>query len=329
MIKNTSLIFILFLGVISILSSCKPDPGSTDKPKEPKKKAQTRVQVKFDADSAYHFVDKQVAFGPRVPGTLAHQQTMNYLLKKLNSYCDTAFINSGDIMVLKGTKVLIKNVIGSFNPESKNRIVLAAHWDTRPIAEEDPVNKTTPADGANDGGSGVGVLLEIARQLQKLKPQHGIDIIFFDQEDNGDRTGNPDTWCLGSQFWGNWAVEHRYEAEAGILLDMVGAKGATFGLEGHSIAFNHNLVLKVWKNAQRLGYGGYFINIDGGLITDDHFYMNTIAGVPSIDIIHHDLSTESGFPDNWHTHADNMNAIDKNTLKAVGHTVLDVVVHWR
>ncbi|MBI1306595.1 MAG: M28 family peptidase [Bacteroidetes bacterium] len=315
---------------IASFSGCKPNENGTTgddhgKGKEPEKTNETVVE--FNEDSAYYFVAKQVEFGPRVPGTIAHAKTREFLLEKLKGYCDTAFINSGDIRMHSQKIAIINNIIGSFNPASKDRIVLAAHWDTRPQADEDPDQPTTPADGANDGASGVGILLEIARQLHEMHPARGIDIIFFDQEDAGDRHGAPDSWCLGSQFWGRWVKEHNYKANWGILLDMVGAKGATFGLEAHSVRYNHNLTLDVWKTGQRLGYGSFFLNINGGMITDDHVYMNTLAEIPSIDIIHYDLTTENGFPAHWHRHTDNMDAIDKYTLKAVGQTVLHVVAN--
>lgn len=311
-------------------SGCKNDPGQgnhTDPPKNPVEVKQ--IDVSFNADSAYAFVAKQVSFGPRIPGSGAHVAAMQYLKTKLESYCDTVYINHGDIRKKDETKVIVNNIVGSFNPASTNRVVLAAHYDTRPMADEDPENPTTPADGANDGGSGVGVLLEIARQLQELHPERGVDLVLFDQEDGGDRRGDPGSWCLGSQFWGQWAKDNGYSASWGIVLDMVGAKGATFAYEGQSVVYNQSLVLDVWRTGQKLGYGAYFLNINGGMITDDHVYMNTFAHIPTIDIIHHDLATANGFPDHWHRHTDNMDAIDKFTLEAVGHTVLHVVMNRR
>ena len=189
---------------------------------------------------------------------------------------------------------------GGFDIDNPKRMVLAAHWDTRPQSDEDPVITDKPADGANDGGSGVGVLLEIARQLQNLKPSYGIDIIFFDQEDGGESGGPPDSWCLGSQFWANEVLNSDYSANHGILLDMVGAKNATFALESNSAMFHQSLLLETWKTGQGLGYGSYFLSIPGNTITDDHVYMNQFAGIPTIDIIHYDLKTPSRFPEHWH-----------------------------
>jgi hypothetical protein len=217
--------------------------------------------------------------------------------------------------------------MGRFNAKNPKRFVLAAHWDTRPQADEDPMHPTTPADGANDGASGVGVLIEIARQLQTLNPQMGIDIVFFDKEDGGEQGGRTETWCIGSQHWSDMALEEGYEAQNGILLDMVGAKDATFAFEDHSVHYNQPLLLETWKTGQQLGYGNHFVNVTGNMVTDDHVFMNQFAGIPTIDIIHFDINTRNSFPDHWHKHTDNMDVIDANTLKAVGHTVLQVVMN--
>ncbi len=319
----------LFIGFVCLtIFGCSndvkdPKQHNTDPPKP----VQKAVKVNFNADSAYKYVADQVAFGPRVPYTSAHSKTVLYLRKRLAEFCDTAYIMSGQHTNDHQEVISVSNVMGRFNIDNPKRFVLAAHWDTRPQADEDPENATTPADGANDGASGVGILIEIARQLQILNPSLGIDIIFFDQEDGGESGGDPDTWCIGSQNWGDMALNSDYEAQNGILLDMVGAKGATFAHELYSVEFNHGLLLETWKTGQSLGYGSFFRNIQGGMITDDHVYMSRYAGVPSIDIIHHDLNTRNRFPDHWHKHTDNMDVIDPKTLKAVGHTVLQVVMN--
>lgn len=322
--KLNRLIAISFiLGFAACTSDVKNPKKPSVKPEPPK----PHVQVKFNADSAYRYVAEQVAFGPRVPGTSNHSRALQYLKEKLEQFCDTAYIMSGNHTDFNKRVIQVNNVMGRFNPDNPNRFVLAAHWDTRPQADEDPENPTTPADGANDGASGVGVLIEIARQLQSLKPSLGIDIVFFDQEDGGENGGRQDSWCVGSQQWSDIALNSGYEAQQGILLDMVGAKGATFAYEMNSINFNQSLVLETWKTGQSMGYGSYFLNIQGSMITDDHVFMHKYAGIPTIDIIHHDLNTDSRFPEHWHKHTDNMDVIDPNTLKAVGHTVLQVVMN--
>lgn len=319
--------FYVVLSAVLFLGACKSEVKNP--PKGKKHEPKPIVTVQFDADSAYKYVAEQVAFGPRVPGTTAHQKTLVYLKDKLAEYCDTAEVLFGNFTNHHKEVVPIYNVWGRFDVHKQKRILLAAHWDTRPQSDEDPEINDKPADGANDGASGVGVLLEIARQLQTMDIDYGIDIIFFDREDGGESGGPPESWCLGSQQWGAKVMEGSYEANHGILLDMVGAKNATFALEGNSALANQNLLLETWKTGQQLGYGSYFLMIQGNTITDDHIYMSRLAGVPTIDIIHFDLNTINSFPSHWHKQTDNLEIIDKNTLKAVGHTVLHVVANKR
>ncbi|TVR78653.1 MAG: M28 family peptidase [Chitinophagaceae bacterium] len=283
----------------------------------------------FNTDSAYYFIQRQVDFGPRVPNTNEHKECAEWLHKKLSEYADTALIQFAEVEAFDGTKLEIKNIIGSFNPNAGHRLLLCAHWDTRPFAdqEEDPDLMMKPIPGANDGGSGVGVLLEIARILKENPVDFGIDIIFFDAEDYGlpswKRQANSEkTWCLGSQYWSRNPHKPNYTASKGILLDMVGAKDATFTLEQFSMTYNPNLMNRVWENASHLGFDNYFIRQRTGPVIDDHYFINTIAGIPTINIIQRDLSTRSGFGTYWHTHADNMDIIDRSTLDAVGSTVI-------
>ena len=209
--------------------------------------------------------------------------------------------------------------------------MLCAHWDSRPYADQDEKsNHQKPIDGANDGASGVGVLLEIARQIQQQAPQVGIDLIFFDSEDYGtpdfyEGTYKPDTWCLGSQYWGRIPHVPDYKARFGILLDMVGGKNATFYYEAFSKQTANNAMKKIWKMADHLGYSNYFIKEDGGQITDDHIYVNQYRQIPCVDIIHYDTQTNTGFNPTWHTLEDNLENIDKATLQAVGQTVMGVI----
>ena len=184
--------------------------------------------------------------------------------------------------------------------------------------------------GANDGASGVGVLLELARQFQIQQPNIGVDIIFFDAEDYGATEefrgeNTEDSWCLGAQYWAKNPHLPGYRAEYGILLDMVGGTQATFYCEQISEYYAMNVVNKVWSQAKSLGFGQYFIDQKGGTVTDDHLYVNKIAGIPSIDIIQFDPNSDSGFAHYWHTVDDTMKNIDKNTLNAVGTTLMHVV----
>lgn len=285
----------------------------------------------FDADSAYAYIARQVDFGPRVPNTEAHKRCGAYLTDELKRFGAETYVQEVSLTAWDKTKLQSKNIIGAYNTEKKERILLFAHWDSRPYADHDPdkANHRTPIDGADDGASGVGVLLEIARQIKTNLPDKGIDIIFFDAEDYGTpefaNVYIQDTWCLGSQYWANNPHVPNYTAEFGILLDMVGSKNATFFREYISQKHAAPIVEMVWETARNLGYGKYFINIDGGGITDDHLYVISGRGIPCIDIINTDPETAHGFGSYWHTVNDNMNNIDKKTLKAVGQTVLEVI----
>lgn len=314
-----------FTFLLLAVTSCTEEPknSSTETPNTETKKPFT---VKFDADSAYRYVQEQVDFGPRVPGTAAHANAAIYLQTMLAQFCDTAFTQYGSMPTGRGGDVAIKNIIGSINPEQTKRVLLCAHWDTRPQADQDKERPTEPADGANDGASGVGVLLEVARQLQIQRPDAGVDIIFFDAEDMGDSKGAPTTWCLGSQYWSKTPHKPNYVARFGVLLDMVGAENATFAIEGNSWRYAQPYVKKVWSTAATLGHSNYFVNYRGGEILDDHVFINQIRGIPTLDIIQYDASNGVGFGDFWHTHDDNMSGINKNTLNAVGETVFKVVM---
>ena len=294
--------------------------------------ANSIVVPTFDADSAYSYVATQVAFGPRVPNTEAHKACASYLASELERHGATVYVQDAVLTAYNGYKLNAKNIIGTFNPEEKRRILLFAHWDSRPYADwdEDEANYRKPIDGADDGGSGVGVLLEIARQIGESAPKAGIDIIFFDAEDYGTPefikdNHKSDTWALGSQYWAKNPHVPNYKAEYGILLDMVGAKGATFYKEGFSMQYAARYVEKVWSTARKLGYGKYFINSKIGYLIDDHQYVIEGRGIPCIDIINYKPNTSKGFADYWHTINDNMDVIDRQTLKAVGQTVLEVI----
>ena len=287
----------------------------------------------FKADSAYAFIEKQVQFGPRIPGSVASQNTLQFLVTKLKSYGWTVTEQPFTAFRYDGKKLQGTNIIAQFQPAVAKRILLAAHWDARSIADKDSVRKNEPIDAANDGASGVGVLLEIARNLHeaKNKPAVGVDIVLFDLEDHGepeDYAGEhkPNSWALGSQHWAANLVPANYKAYYGILLDMVGGKGAMFPHEGSSMQYAPGIVRSVWSTATDLGYSNLFVDQDAFGISDDHTAVNEIAKIQMIDII--DLRAANGgfeFGSFHHTHADNLANIDKTTLKAVGQTLLQVL----
>ena len=327
----------IFIAVTVMLCACgeKQPKGSVSNPSN---EAKSVVVPQFNADSAYQFVATQTAFGPRVPETEAHAQCGEWLVAKLSSYADTVIVQDFRTRLYDSRGIDGKNIIAVFNPEAKKRVVLCAHWDSRPFADHDPdetLNRQ-PIDGANDGASGVGVLIECARQfkLRPLDERIGIDIVLFDLEDYGPHQEqtleyydeNVNHWALGSQYWSKHPHVYGYKAYYGILLDMVGGSNPSFPKEYYSQGFAAWVHNKVWRKAFDLGYRSYFSNELGTMISDDHIPMNQMAGIPTIDII--DLQPESSngcFPEVWHTHNDNLEHIDKTTLGMVGDVVLHVV----
>lgn len=318
----------LSIFALSLFWACSEPQNNS--PETPPPSVQMFASPNFSADSAYQYISRQVAFGARVPNTKAHQECGDYLANSLKNFGAEVIEQKFDAVAYSGAVLKSRNIIASLNPQATRRILLAAHWDTRPFADQDPEKPTEPALGANDGGSGVGILLEIVRLASQDKNlKIGLDVILFDSEDYGQPSNiqpeKEDTWCLGSQYWAKNKHKENYNAYFGILLDMVGAKNAQFGKEGLSMQFAPVVTEKVWLTAQQLGYEKQFLNQTVSPITDDHAYVNQIAKIPMIDIIEYEPSDGIFFGHYWHTHKDNMDVIDKNTLQIVGKTVLQVL----
>lgn len=321
-------ISIIILGALIMLAGCGNKKAASTQSTAPSDK---QIPV-FNRDSAYAYVKAQVDFGPRVPGTEQHQKCADYIVSVLKQTGAKVIVQNGKATLYNGTPMTLENIIASFNPNKSKRIMLCAHWDTRPFADHDPnpANYHTPILGANDGASGVGVLLEIAQKIGKQLPDVGVDLMFFDLEDWGtpefsDKPEDDNSWALGTQYWTHQPHEPGYKAYYGILLDMVGAPSATFYREQFSDYYAKFAVDKVWNTAKNLGFGNYFIDKTGGAITDDHVFVNRIAGIPCIDIIQLQPNGKTGFAPYWHTLDDNMKNIDKNTLYVVGQTLLQVI----
>ena len=291
----------------------------------------TVVAADFDADSAYAYVARQVAFGPRVPGMEGHAACGGWIASELKRHgADTVTVQRATVTRHDGTPLQISNIMGRFNPEAPVRVLLAAHWDTRPWAdaEADPALHGRPIPGANDGGSGVGVLLEVARQMGLKRPEIGVDLLMVDAEDSGVSGEEPDggsSWCLGTQYW---AEHHPYTPGAmpryAVVLDMVGGTGARFHRETVSVQAAPWLVDKVWAMAAAIGHGATFVNEPGAPLVDDHVFINR-AGIPAIDIVESRNDATGSFPPTWHTMADDMPAIDRRPLKAAGQTVTTLI----
>ena len=290
-IFNTKMRFSYYFVFLTLIFQSCVSNGSTSQSNVSTTSKAVVQPPAFNADSAYSYIDRQVAFGPRVPNSAAHKRCAAYLSDQLTLTGAKVTKQNMELKAFNGDLLSSVNIIGTFQPEKKDRIVLFSHWDSRPWSDHDanPSNRNKPVDGANDGASGVGILLEIARQIGQKNPAIGVDIVFFDAEDYGapaDYNGDAeDSWCLGSQYWSKNPHIPGYQAKYGILLDMVGAPGATFYKESISMEYASHVVEKVWGTASTLGFGSYFLNETGGAITDDHLYVNQLAGIPTIDII--------------------------------------------
>ncbi len=325
---------LILLGLFVLLATACEQTTKRSYDRSERIKKKHVVVPSFNADSAFYFVEKQVSFGPRVPGSKAHGECAEWLILTLNRFADTTFKQPFKARTYDNVTRNGINIIASFNPEERKRVLLMAHWDSRPFADHDPdpALHKTPIDGANDGASGVGVLLEMARQFQNQSPDVGVDIVFFDLEDWGPPTQlekyKDEYWGLGSQHWSKSPHIYGYTASYGILLDMVGAENPTFTREYFSNKHAGYILDMVWSIAADLGYADFFLDEDGGAINDDHVFVNRLAKIPSIDIIH--LTTESSgktFFEHWHTSNDNIETINKNSLRVVGEVVMHVVYH--
>lgn len=295
--------------------------------------AQQPVGPAFNADSAYAYVQAQCDFGPRTMNSEAHEQCADWIIHKFQQFGCNVTTQKTDVKGYDGTTLHATNIIAKYKPEATKRILLCAHWDSRPWADNDPdsANWRKPVMAANDGASGIAVMLELARLLQNdTTLTYGIAFVCFDAEDWGTpqwehQSGSEDSWALGAQYWAKNASHHN-RPEYGILLDMVGGQGAKFYQELASKQYAPNIVEKVWAAAEAAGYGSYFPRQDGGYITDDHIPVNEHAKIPTIDIIpFYPDCPQSSFGPTWHTIHDTMEHIDKNTLKAVGQTVVQVL----
>ena len=338
--------FLTGLSMLTLVACGEKSCGEQEK-KTPPTTTQNKPLIKapeFNPDSSFSYLKKQVDFGPRVPGTQAHQLCGDWMKSKLTSYGATVIEQKTDLYRFDGKNVPLRNIIASFQPEKTNRIFLCAHWDSRPFGDKDPdpVKQNQPIDGANDGASGVAVLLEIARLISIQAPEIGIDLLFFDAEDMGtpenfsqaDEQLNPGyalSWCLGSQYWVRQPHKAGYRPKYGVLLDMVGSKEARFNKEKFSMERGESVVNKIWTKASQLGYGLYFDPREVQGVVDDHFAIMEKSSLTCIDIIDTRPRTAAmGLPDYafgpfHHTHQDNLSAVHPDPLKAVGQTLLEVL----
>ncbi len=300
-----------------MLIGCEPDPKPAGRFDFIDRKGDVPA---FSADSAYAYLKAQVDFGPRNPGSEGHAAALAYFESELGRH------SGGQVYIQRfqaagyDETLNLANVIASFNPTAQTRVMLCAHWDTRPRAdkETDPTKADQPILGANDGASGVAVLLELARIFKDNPPPIGVDLVLFDGEDYG-MESDLDRYFLGSRYWSANPPVPGYMPRFAILLDMVGGKNARFPKEGFSTTYAPALVEQVWSIAAEKGHSGMFLDERVAPIADDHMILNQNYGLPTIDIIH------APFPDHWHTTDDNLDAIDPATLGAVGDILIELL----
>lgn len=318
---------IILLISIAFLVTCKTDQEAKQKPVVTK-----RVQVPvFSSDGAYQYIEKQLSFGYRIPGTDEHKACKDWMVEEMRSLGAEVHEQKFTAKLHDGVSAESYNIIAQINPKHKSRIFVAAHWDSRRESDYDANedNKEKPLLGADDGGSGVGVALELVKTLSENPIDMGVDIILFDAEDQGETQGKQETWCLGSQYWARNIYPKKYRPKYGILLDMVGAKDAQFKKDDVSMRYAPEIVNKIWALAASMGHGDQFLDFNGCSVIDDHLFVNLIAGIKTIDIINQvnqgDEDANACFGDHWHTQGDDMSIIDKKTLKKVGQVVTAVL----
>lgn len=329
------LIIALISSLAFALTACKNQKSASSADAGTDTIAVTTVQ--FNADSAFASIEAQCAFGPRVPNSTAHQRCGDYIVSHFKRLGLAVTEQRADLKAWDGNVLHSRNIIASYRPDATDRIVIATHWESRPWADADPDSSKhhQPVMAANDGASGVAVMLEVARQLSQLKPSIGIDFVCFDAEDYGapywaqDRAPQDGSdWCLGSQYWANHPHVKGYKARYGILLDMVGGQDARFCYEGVSLRYARDVMVRTWDAAQRAGAGNLFVPQEGGWAQDDHVPMNEVAGIPTIDIIPF-VDGAHTFGTTWHTTSDTPENISKQTLKGVGQTLLQLISEER
>lgn len=287
----------------------------------------------FNTDSAMAYLKAQTSFGPRIPGTTAHTDCGHYLTTTLQRHgADTIITHTATATAWNGDHLPLLNILARFNPsDTISPILLLAHWDTRPWADNDPdpTHSTSPIDGANDGASGVAILLEIARLAATHNTTAPLDILFVDGEDYGAPDGTPHsdtTWCLGTQQWlATTPYAHRPQPRYAILLDMVGGRDARFHREYISTTYAPHIVDLVWNRAATLGLADRFVNTTGGAVVDDHLFLNQ-ASIPAIDIIENHNPATGSFNPTWHTHHDTYDNIDPATIADVGTLITSLCI---
>lgn len=283
--------------------------------------------VQFSADTAFAWIQTQCDFGPRTPGSEAHTRCGDWIVAQFKALGLSVEEQRAPLTMWDGRTFVCRNIIAKSavaGEATAAPIVICAHWDSRPWADADTDESKhrEPVMAANDGASGVAVMMELARILPQLSPTRPVHFVCYDLEDYGTNQYE-DSYAVGARYW---ASHNDVPYEWGILLDMVGGKGAQFCYEGYSMRYAPSLVARTWGAAQTVGAGEFFPTRDGGFITDDHGPMNEVAGIPTIDIIpYYETIGVPSFGPTWHTTHDTPDNISRETLKAVGQTLVQLL----
>lgn len=272
-----------------------------------------------DAERAFSYLERQVEFGPRVPGTEGHRAQLDWMVELLEARADEVQLQPFTHVTTGGDTLELTNVFARFRPELRDRVLLLAHWDTRPTGDfdPDPELRDEPIPGANDGASGVAVLLELAELFRQQPPPIGVDLLFTDGEDFG--PGTEDMFIGAEHFAAN--LPSGYNPFYGVLLDMVADRNPRFPMEGYSMQYAPEVVHRVWGVAHELGYGSVFPQEVGGAILDDHIPLNR-AGIRTINIIDFEYGPDHRY---WHTHQDVPANTSPRTLQIVGEVMAELV----
>lgn len=273
----------------------------------------------FDSARAFEHLRRQVAFGPRVPGTPGHAAQLAWMKEYLATRADTVIEQPFTHTTRAGETLAMTNLFARFRPDAQDRVLLVAHWDTRPTSDQasSAADRAKPVPGANDGASGTAVLLELADMFRRTPPTIGVDLLLVDGEDYGP-TGD-DMYLGAKHFAAN--LPAGYRPFYGILLDMVGDRDLRFPVESNSQQFAPEVVQRVWGLAQEMGYGDIFPLSDGGAVEDDHIPLNR-AGIRTIDIIDFDYGPGHRY---WHTPQDVPENTSAESLRIVGEVIAELV----
>ena len=277
---------------------------------------------RFDGDHAFSYLVAQCDFGPRNPGSDGYYACLDYLITELDQSANEIILQDFSYQERRyNKKYNLENIIARFNPDAEFQTVISAHWDTRPWADQEDLrqDRDQPIIGANDGASGVAILLELAKIMGENPPPIGVNLVFFDGEDLG-VPGENETYCQGSRFFAkNLPIPRPNEA---INLDMVGDKQLVLPIERYSLEYHPELVRHLWDRAKDMGLDAFIGRVDYA-IYDDHIPLNEIAGIPSIDLI--DFKYPNSYANFWHTLNDIPENCSEESLGQVGALMVDYI----